>query len=431
MKPLVSLIGVAVAVSAQTGYGNSSYGNTSPNSADLTFQAKISINVATRYQTMVGGGCSGAFGAACTTNTLSAADQQAMVETLFSENIGVLSILRNLIGSSQAATILPSCPATPDGPFNYTFPANNDSCQLTLTQTAVKYNPDLFLYADAWSAPGCFKTTGLEAGGGYLCGVRRSNCTYDWREAYANYLIEYVNLYQQRGINVSLLGAYNEPDFNPFTYSAMLSDGYQAYDFLSVFYPLVKKAFPNLAVSCCDSTGARQQRDLVYELGRLPGGLYLFDYNTYHNYRSSIKRPFDDLLHGQPTIETECDASLILVNGTSYQVSARLWAFAGYFRFARPGAVRVEASSDVEEVYVTAWENRNGSLAIPVVNAAHYAYTLDIDLKGLGIGINHGVPYLTDNQHNVSMTEEFVVENGGFRAVVEPRSMKTFFLDRR
>lgn len=133
-----------------------------------------------------------------------------MVETLFSENIGALSILRNLIGSSQAATILPSCPATPDGPFNYTFPANNDSCQLTLAQTAVKYNPDLFLYADAWSAPGCFKTTGLEAGGGYLCGVRRSNCTHDWREAYANYLIEYVKLYQQRGINVSLLGAYNE-----------------------------------------------------------------------------------------------------------------------------------------------------------------------------------------------------------------------------
>ncbi|CAK1367716.1 unnamed protein product [Cercospora beticola] len=480
MKLLVSLVGAAAAVSAQTGYDNSSYGNTSPNSTDLTFQAKISIDVATRYQTMVGGGCSGAFGAACTTNTLSAADQQAVVETLFSENIGALSILRNLIGSSQAATILPSCPATPDGPFNYTFPANNDSCQLTLAQTAVKYNPDLFLYADAWSAPGCFKTTGLEAGGGYLCGVRRSNCTHDWREAYANYLIEYVKLYQQRGINVSLLGAYNEPDFNPFTYSAMLSDGYQAYDFLSVFYPLVKKAFPNLAVSCCDSTGARQQRDLLYELGRLPGGLDLFDYNTYHNYQSSIKRPFGDLLHGQPTIETEwsdggstwtstwdisgnnfegfqwaiymhnafrnnvagwshwwctwtspSDASLILVNGTSYQVSARLWAFAGYFRFARPGAVRVEAQSDVEEVYVTAWENRNGSLAIPIVNAAHYAYSVEVDLKGLGMGVNRGVAYLTDNGHNVTLAGEFEVEEGGFRAVVEPRSMKTFFLDRR
>jgi glucosylceramidase len=59
----------------------------------------------------------------------------------------------------------------------------------------------------------------------------------------------------------------------------MSSDGYQAYDFLSVFYPMVKKAFPKLAVSCCDATGARQQRDILYELGRL-GGLNLFDVNT-------------------------------------------------------------------------------------------------------------------------------------------------------
>ena len=176
-----------------------------------SFQSTIKINAGEKYQTMIGGGCSGAFGAACATNTLSAADQNTVVETLFDENIGGLSVLRNLIGSSPGTTILPVCPATPAGPFNYTFPtASNDSCQLTLAQRALKINPDLFLYADAWSAPGCFKTTGREAGGGYICGVRRSNCTYDWREAYANYLIEYVKLYQQRGIKVSMLGAYNE-----------------------------------------------------------------------------------------------------------------------------------------------------------------------------------------------------------------------------
>src|ERR1700753_3480698 len=84
----------------------------------------------------------------------------------------------------------------------------------------------------------------------------------------------------------------------------MLSDGYQAYDFLKIFYPKVKKTYPDLKVSCCDDTGARQQRDTLYELGRL-NGLNLFDVNTYHNYQSDIKEPFDDLLQGQPTIETE------------------------------------------------------------------------------------------------------------------------------
>ena len=102
------------------------------------------------------------------------------------------------------------CPATPAGPFHYRDPPKNDSCQLTLAQDALKYNPDLYLYADAWSAPGCFKTTGEEAGGGLICGVRRSNCTADWREAYADYLIQYVKYYQRHGIEASLLGAYNE-----------------------------------------------------------------------------------------------------------------------------------------------------------------------------------------------------------------------------
>lgn len=113
------------------------------------FTAAITINAATTYQKMMGGGCSGAFGAACATNSLSAADQQTVARTLFDENVGALSILRNLIGSSAGATILPNPPATPAGPFNYSIPANNDSCQLTLAQNALRYNPDLYLYADA------------------------------------------------------------------------------------------------------------------------------------------------------------------------------------------------------------------------------------------------------------------------------------------
>lgn len=203
MKYSLILAGVASPILAQA----NSLGPPQP----LSFRTTLNVNTGKRYQTMIGGGCSGAFSAACQTNSLSASDQQTVVKTLFDENLGALSILRNIIGSSAGATILPECPATPAGPFNYSFPtSSNDSCQLTLAQNALKYNPDLFLYADAWSAPGCFKNTGKEAGGGYICGVRGSNCTEDWREAYANYLIEYVKLYEQRGVKVSMLGAYNE-----------------------------------------------------------------------------------------------------------------------------------------------------------------------------------------------------------------------------
>ena len=244
----------------------------------------IVVNAFDKYQEMIGGGCSGAFGIACQqfgSVGLSPANQQIVTQTLFDENIGGLSIVRNGIGSSfndsngGMGSILPVCPPTPAGPFNYTWDGSN-TCQLELTQTALKYNPDIFVYADAWSAPGCMKTGFTDDNGGLICGVRGSNCTADWRQAYADYLVQYVKFYQQEGIEISLLGAYNEPDFNPITYASMESDGFQAKDFLEVLYPTVKAAFPNLSVSCCDATGARQERTIMYELQRAGGG-DLFD----------------------------------------------------------------------------------------------------------------------------------------------------------
>ena len=123
------------------------------------------------------------------------------------------------------------------------------------------------------------------------------------------------------------------------------------------------------------------------------------------------------------------DAPLIVVNGTNYEVAARLWAFSGYFRFARPGAARIDSSNDVEEVYVTAWENTNGTVAIPVINAAHYPYTINVNLAGSNV--NHAVAYLTDNSHNVTATDSFSFHGHRFTTQVEPRSMNTYFLSRQ
>lgn len=240
--------------------------------------ATIDISAFKRYQSMIGGGCSGAFGVACQqfgSEGLSSENQLKVTQILFDENIGGLSILRNDIGSSPGTTILPECPATPAGRFNYVWDGN-DNCQFELTKTALKYNPDLYIYADAWSAPGCMKTVGTENDGGHICGVRGTNCTHDWRQAYANYLVQYVKYYRDNGASVSLLGAWNEPDFNPITYESMLSDGFQAKDFLEVLYPTVKKAFPELKVSCCDATGARQERNILYEVQKA-GGEDFFD----------------------------------------------------------------------------------------------------------------------------------------------------------
>jgi O-glycosyl hydrolase len=317
------------------------------------------------------------------------------------------------------------------------------------------------------------KTIGTDNDGGFICGVRRSNCTQDWRQAYANYLVQYVKFYAQEGITVDLLGAWNEPDFNPVTYASMDSDGFQAYDFLKILYPTAKAAFPNISIACCDATGARQERTILYELERAGGG-DLFDVATWHNYQSNPERPFNsggklnlmtewadgtgvwnpnwdvtgDLSEGLQWAlymhnafvnsdtsgythwwcaqNTTGDNALIRLQYDEFFVSRRLWAFASYFRFARPGSVRVDAQSSVEEVYVSAYVNTNGTVAVPVINAAHFQYDLIIDL--FGTNATTATAYLTDNNHNVTLVGTYPINGSTFTATIEPRAMKTFFL---
>lgn len=86
------------------------------------------------------------------------------------------------------------------------------SGQVWFSTKALAYGVKTF-YADAWSAPGFMKTNGLDTNGGYLCGVTGETCsTGDWRQAYANFLVQYVKYYAAAGITVTHLGFLNEPD---------------------------------------------------------------------------------------------------------------------------------------------------------------------------------------------------------------------------
>lgn len=56
--------------------------------------------------------------------------------------------------------------------------------------------------ADARSS--VVKTNNNENNGGTLCGVTGTNCqSGDWRQAYANYLVQYVKYYAEAGIPVT------------------------------------------------------------------------------------------------------------------------------------------------------------------------------------------------------------------------------------
>ncbi|WP_234320959.1 glycoside hydrolase [Streptomyces katrae] len=139
---------------------------------------------------------------------LSPAKQREVLDLLLSEDKGAgLSILRLGIGSStdrvydHMPTILPADPGGPDATPKYVWDGW-DGGQVWLAKEAKAYGVTRF-FADAWSAPAFMKTNGSENDGGELRPA--------WRQAYANYLVQYAKFYRQEGIEITDLGFTNEP----------------------------------------------------------------------------------------------------------------------------------------------------------------------------------------------------------------------------
>ena len=78
----------------------------------------------------------------------------------------------------------------------------------------------------------------------YLCGTPGHTCSSgDWRQAYANFLVKYVQLYVAAGLPITHLGFLNEPDYEV-SYSQMqISDNAaEAIDFIRILASAVQAA---------------------------------------------------------------------------------------------------------------------------------------------------------------------------------------------
>jgi glucuronoarabinoxylan endo-1,4-beta-xylanase len=69
------------------------------------------------------------------------------------------------------------------------------------------------------------------------------------------------------------------------------------------------------------------------------------------------------------TTVTGPNTGLVNVNRGTVTTSGRLWAFAGFSRFIRPGAVRIGTTTSAPGLEVSAFRNRDGSLAVVVLKA--------------------------------------------------------------
>jgi O-glycosyl hydrolase len=117
------------------------------------------------------------------------------------------------------------------------------------------------------------------------------------------------------------------------------------------------------------------------------------------------------------------NSGLVRLTGDTVTPSKRLWAFAAFSRFIRPGAVRVDATSDSSGVTASSFRNRDGSVVTELLNSGTTPVTETVrmnDVRGHVVA-----SYLTDDTHDVAAGQPIRAHGNTFTTVVPARSLVT------
>lgn len=466
---------LALAVSACTASAPAGPGQAG---AGRAATSAVAVRAGVSYQQIAGFGASEAFGQAQALRQAPPALRQKALSLLYSPVSGAgLTILRNEISADSGTTIEPAAPASPGAKHAY-LPLSavaDDQGQLWLAQTIRKQYGVTNVFADAWTAPAFMKTNKSAINGGTLCGVPGAPCASgDWRQAYANYLVQYARDYAAAGIPLSYVGPENEADLSK-NYDTMLLTPEQNADFLHYLGPALARSGTGAKVDCCASQGwdrAQQYADAIEADPAASASTALF---TSHGYTQAPASPLGGWT--KPVWETEWSTfenwdpawddgspasgftwaqqiyfglsaanlnaflywwgsttpsengdneGLLLLDTAAGTVtpSGRLWAFANYSRFVRPGAVRIGASTADRALEVLAFRNTDGSVAVVALNTAATARSATFATGGAG----QAVPYVTDTAHDTAAQPPVPVSHGSFSATLPARSLVTFVL---
>ena len=434
------------------------------------------VNGNTAFQTMTGFGASEAFGEASTVMNAEPSVRQHVLDLLFSPTSGAgLSILRNEIPSDPKGTIEPTAPSSPTAAPSYRA-LGDDQGQEWLAKQAQSYGVKQF-FADAWGAPAFMKTNKSDANGGTLCGVPGAGCSSgDWRQAYANYLVQYAKDYHADGIDLNYIGFENEANLAP-EYSGMVLTPAQTANFADVFGPTLAGSGLSTQLECCAAEGWDYAAQYANAITSDPTANSYVKLITSHGY--TAVPAFALTASGKPVWETEWstfdgfdpawddggDASgfawaqhlytgltsanlsaflywwgsmtpsengdnegLLEIDGSTVTPTGRLWAFANYSRYVHPGATRIGASNPDDNVTLTAFKNPDGTVAIVALNSASSADSVSFSLQNTAITNGTATPVLTNGANNATSGPAIAVTGAAFSASIPPRSLVTYVI---
>ena len=230
--------------------------------ANVNFQANdqaslsnmIIIDENQKYQEMDG------FGASITEasaylyqNNLSEEKKQAVMQALFSKENGIgISMLRQTIGASDHCVApynfapVSQADDLPDFDFSHEletiFPTVQDAI-------AVEGNR-IKIIASAWSAPGWMKLNQSELG--MYQNVRGTLLPAKY-QAYANYLLKWIQNYENRGVDIYAITPNNEPDHASYDWPAMPMTHTEAQNLVANYiYPTLRNAGIDSKIICWD-----------------------------------------------------------------------------------------------------------------------------------------------------------------------------------
>jgi O-glycosyl hydrolase len=441
--------------------------------------ATVTINTAEQYQRIGGFGVSEGFGQAKTLMNAPASVQKQVLSLLYGPTRGAgLTILRNEISADKGFTIEPRARSSPNAKPSYLTLAEVDQDQGQLwfaKQIKADYGASVF--ADAWSAPAFMKTNDSAINGGTVCGVPGARCkSGDWRQAYANYVVQYAKDYAAAGVPLTYVGPENEGNLSV-PQDSMIMNPAQTANFMAILGATLARSGLSTRAECCASIGWNYAQQFaaaietdkaantatalftshgyfaapdsplcgwskpVWETEWAPFGFQPWDpawddgspssgFTWAQNiYKGLTAANLDAFLYlwganTSTTAMTGPNTGLVEVKGNTVATSGRLWAFASYSRFIRPGAVRIGTTTSRAGLEVSAFRNSDGSTAVVVLNSAHSRQAAIFSLRGLSAA--HVTPYLTDTSHQLSAQTPITVRNSAFTATLPPRSLVSY-----
>jgi len=407
-------------------------GTTTPGtaSAATATPASVTVRPSQAQQVIDGFGFAEAFREPVIT-ALPEAEQQELGGLLFSPRAGAgFSIVRFGLGGATD----PGDPISGPG---------DAAEQVWLGHLAEEFGVHQF-YADAWSAPAQFKTNGSLDNGGDLCGVPgAATCPQgDQRRAYADYLAGQASQFAAAGIPLQAVDFINEPEIGP-DYASMQLTPAQAANFVPYLGRALAAAHLSTRVACCDNEGWGTAAQYVQAVLGDPASARYVGLITSHGYTAAptaaltARRPvwesewanfsawdpaWDDGTAGDGLTWADAiqaaltsgdvngffywwgasastaNSGLIQVLGPTINLSKRYWAFAAFGRYIRPGAVRISASSPDSDLAVSAFRNRDGSVAIEILNTG----TAETPVQLRGLPARGATAYVTNQADSLA-----------------------------